>query len=639
MNPKHLIKALVCLLSLFFFSGPAFAAAGPHLSGSQTIPLSTTPTQLACSGQRWVNKLTVRVVPGFEGKVFVGISGMNTSTYANTLAVLYPNGGAHSEEYVIQDPNNNGDDGIDLCSIYVAGGIGGEKAVAEYESTDLYGTLEPIYYLQPFFVEAVTNSNLTSLLPAGTNYYSVLRVQVIPGNTGKQTISTAGTKSGPFQPTFGEAAVLYPNTGNIAQHNAWSESWSIYDPYGMNNLILGTVPQTSGVGIADFQITPQVTGEAVLVSIWRKLAAPTYGSTVETATNPFTVNSQRVSTSTTATAAFPALTGSNQQVISPRIRQIPGFGSKTYITDCLTHAIRTLYPNTTGSLGFSEEFNYEVSALSVTDAGSNKKICLTADSTAAADVSYLQSYDAAVYNDDIPGVAPMTQAAGSLTPTSGGLSSIGRGDVSHLLISVTPGQSGKMYIGSSTMNTYTLAGVYAILYPNHAGRWSEAFELDDARGNGIHSNDIYVAAAVNGESVIVSTTTSLQADDFGDYAVVASGALSGSYSSYAVPFTAASTSAFIIRAQAIPGGSGKLWIGNSAMTAAQPDSNYANVLKVLWPSQGNYNVGEGFSETFKQSCVDSGRPAAQADCFDLHNFTFWPYFPGEQLLVFAIARQ
>lgn len=614
---------MFCLVSTLFLSDPAFAAT----LGSQTITTSTTPTALTCSGQRYVNKLTVRVLPGFAGKVFVGISGMNTSSYANTLKVLFPNGGAHSEEYTIQDPS--GDDGVDLCGIYVAGGIGGENAVAEYESNTPGGTLAPTYILQPFYVKAISNATLTSSLASGTYGYTVLTVGIIPGNSGKQTITYVATAATPFTPTAtGEAAVLYPNTGTLSQHSAWSESWSIINPFPYNDLAIGIVPNTSGLGYADFQITPQIAGEEALVAIWRKATPPGVGGGVPYPPSGrvlFNSKQQTLGTSTTA-AVFPTTTNIGMYA---KIRQIPGYGTKTYITDCFGNPTRTLYPNNTGSLGFSEELDFGKLPVKLADPVSHfQQFCAYSDAASAVDVNYVSLTDPAegVYS----GPPPTSQVSGSLVPVSAG-SSIGRGNVSHLLVSVTAGQTGKMYIGSSTMNTSTLAGVYAILYPNSMGRWSETFELIDEVGNGIPSSNLYVKAQISGESVLVFSVITSQAD--GPLSVVASGPLAGAFSSYGVPFASSSVPFTILRSQAIPGGSGKAWVGTSLMTAAQPDSTYANVLKVLWPSQGNYNVGEGFSEKFTADCSGTS-----SNCLNLTSYKFWPYISSEQLLVFALGR-
>jgi hypothetical protein len=201
---------------------------------------------------------------------------------------------------------------------------------------------------------------------------------------------------------------------------------------------------------------------------------------------------------------------------------------------------------------------------------------------------------------------------------------------------VTPGGAGKIYIGSAAMNVATFTGVYAILYPNSVGRWSETLELEDPEGDGIPTNSLYVAAEVPGEQAVVYTSATGVAPPDGVLSVKASGALSGSFSPFAVPFAESSTPFAILRAQAIPGGFEKVWIGTNGMTAAQPDSSYAHVLKVLWPSQGNYNIGEGHSERFTQECHTG--PVSAPNCLDLQNLTFWPYYPWEQLLVFAMGR-
>jgi len=228
----------------------------------------------------------------------------------------------------------------------------------------------------------------------------------------------------------------------------------------------------------------------------------------------------------------------------------------------------------------------------------------------------------------------------TITPAVGG-TPINLGNVKHLVVSVTVGQEGMMFIGSADMNTATLAGVYAILYPNYGdengiGRWSETLELDDPEGDGIPTNNLYIQPEIPGESVMVSATVSGVAPADGVLSVKASGPLSGTYGSYAAPFATSSAPFAFLRAQAIPGGYGKLLIGTSNMTAAQPDPTYANVLKVLWPSQGDYYVGEGHSERFVQACHTG--PVSAPNCLDLENFSFWPDYPWEQLLVFALGR-
>jgi hypothetical protein len=575
-------------LFLFLIIG---ASAGAATLGQPTVTLPANPLPLSCNGQRYVNKLTIRVLPGFEGKVFVGVSGMDPGTYANTLAILFPNLGAHSEEYVVQDPS--GDDGIDLCSIYLAGEIPGESAIAEYVSNSA-GTLAPTYLLVPTFVQA-QQAGVTVAL----NGYTIIRTQVIPGYTSQFFFGAD---------EYGELG-LDPNVGDITQHSAWSEKWERFDPLGANGLN------------ASLFVGPYANvGEAVLLSGWQK---QTSSGTFVIAATPWQVVTNYLDVGNLA-AAFPS--GS---LFGLHVRRIPlpYYDGKDELDDSQGNPLGILFPNST-AIGWSEEMSFGSG-----NVGNGPTI-----------LSDSGNWDRVVYDfltaqsglDAIPPAmsSPAVQTGGYL----GGLGNVpvGRGFVKRLRIQVVPGGVGKIYIGSAGMDTGAFTGVYAILYPNSVGRWSETLEIEDPEGDGISTNDLCIQSEVLGESAIVSTLATGVVPPDGVLTVKASGPLVGSFGSYAVPFVSASTPASILRAQAIPGGDGKLWIGTSGMTAAQPDNSYANVLKVLWPSQGNYDVGEGFSERFVQEC--HAGPASAPNCLDLQTFTFWPYVPSEQLLVFALGR-
>ena len=77
---------------------------------------------------------------------------------------------------------------------------------------------------------------------------------------------------------------------------------------------------------------------------------------------------------------------------------------------------------------------------------------------------------------------------------------------SRITISVTPGQEGQVFIGTSAMST-DLDGVVALLYPNTLGRWSEQFDLIDPQGDGIDLSALYIMGEIAGEYVQVVTET------------------------------------------------------------------------------------------------------------------------------------
>jgi hypothetical protein len=572
-------------IAAFILSASAVCAA---TLGQQTVTLADNATPLACGGQRYVNKLTIRVIPGFVGKVFVGTPRMDPNYYSNTIAILFPNLGAHSEEYVVQDPS--GDDGIDLCAIAVAGEVPGENAIAEYVSNN-GGTVAPANLLVPT-VAVVQAADDT---PAPMNRFTLIRVQSIPGFELQTELEAASAETDIF---------LAPNMGDITQHNAWSEKWERADPLGANGL-------TAALALSSLAGS----GEAVLLSGWQKQAADgtmvTPVTTLTWVASPMGIGD--------AAAAIPSAPG----VVSVRVHKVPGtlFDSKDEIDDAQGNPLGLLFPNTS-SAGWSESIDF--------GNGTTGPLTVLTNSGNVDQVAY----DVLSVSGTLPPVlgSVSSQVGGYVT---GGVA-IGRGYVKRLRVQVVPGGAGLVFLGTATMNTATLDGVYAILYPNAVGRWSETFEIDDPEGDGISTDDLYVQTEVPGEAVIVSTITTGVTPPDGVLTVKMAGALSGSFGSFAVPFATASTPVALVRAQAVPGGYEKLWVGTAAMTAAQPDPGYANVLKVLWPSQGNFDVGEGFSEKFVQGCVSG--PASAPNCLDLVNFTFWPELPWEQMLVFALGR-
>ena len=83
------------------------------------------------------------------------------------------------------------------------------------------------------------------------------------------------------------------------------------------------------------------------------------------------------------------------------------------------------------------------------------------------------------------------------------------GDVQKIVIHMVPGAGEKVYIGSSTMNTSTLAGVFKVLYPNSSGGLSDSWTLQDNSGaNGVNTSAIYIAGQLGGYPITWETLTS-----------------------------------------------------------------------------------------------------------------------------------
>src|SRR5271165_5515849 len=121
------MKTLIQVLSLGLLVNAALVYAG---TGAATITLATNPAAVNCGASSWVNTVIVSAVPGGEGKVYVGQASQAPSTGAGIAQILFPNAGAHSEQFMLSDPSGN--DTINLCNLYVAGEIPGEIALASW---------------------------------------------------------------------------------------------------------------------------------------------------------------------------------------------------------------------------------------------------------------------------------------------------------------------------------------------------------------------------------------------------------------------------------------------------------------------------------------------------------------------------
>ena len=271
------MKTLLRGFALGLLVNAALVYAG---TGASTITLSNSPSAVNCGASNWVNRVLVSVVPGGEGKVYVGQASQNASTGAGIAQMLFPNAGAHSEQFELSDPSGN--DTINLCNLYVSGEISGETALASWNYKNGTATgnemvlvqaqanLGPIPSSAPIGCSGVTGPFVpigpagllqdTSLIDTDPSYYfSRIRVQVIPGQEGKIQLAWCnGITDGYFH-------ILYPNSGTLSQHSAWSEAWDLQDPSGQNGLSMydGAL---SGTPFHGWGFVPEISTEGLQVA-------------------------------------------------------------------------------------------------------------------------------------------------------------------------------------------------------------------------------------------------------------------------------------------------------------------------------------------------------------------------------------
>jgi hypothetical protein len=222
------------------FAAAALAQAATTVAGG-TITLTGSPTPIS-SVHRKVNQVSIKIVPGFACKVYVGTTTHSRTTLTGVFAVLFPNSvGGHSEVWSLRDPRPN--DGIQLQNIAI--------------STDCPGEQVTYHWLQTGTEVANLDLLRSGPLPGGNALWSgstttaqVVDVRVIPGMSGKIRVKI-GT---------GEVAVLFPNSGNPNQSNAHSECWQLWDSASLPN---DAFKPSNGSIVAD------VPGEAALVTLWR----------------------------------------------------------------------------------------------------------------------------------------------------------------------------------------------------------------------------------------------------------------------------------------------------------------------------------------------------------------------------------
>ena len=71
------MKSLLPVFSLGLLVNAGLVSAG---TGTATITLSVSPAAVYCGGSNYVNSVMVSVIPGGDGKVYIGQSSQNAST-------------------------------------------------------------------------------------------------------------------------------------------------------------------------------------------------------------------------------------------------------------------------------------------------------------------------------------------------------------------------------------------------------------------------------------------------------------------------------------------------------------------------------------------------------------------------------
>lgn len=621
------MKKVLPVFVLGLFANTALVFAG---TGAATITLSATPTAVSCGTASYVNHVVVSVIPGGEGKVYVGQASQNVSSGAGIAQILFPNAGAHSEQFELSDAS--GGDTINLCNLYVAGEIPGEIALASWSYKNGTSTGHELVLAQAQSYSGPIPSSApigcagaagpfvpfgsSGLLRDGTlvdtdpsYYFNKIRVQVIPGQEGKIHLAWCNGGTDDF------FHILYPNGGAVWQHSGWSEGWDLQDPSGQNGLSMydGAL---AGQPFHGWGFVPDISTEGLQVAMWQLQST---GSVVDPS-NVFSFS---------GTSAVPPATWS-AAASRLRFRVEPGncgkiyFGNSSLNPAAGTGLYKTLFPNCVG--GWSEEF------VAIPDSMVNVPVALNIAAEFSTDTMSSEALTVAPYGGS--GTTSSQSVGGGTTVLAGTPAALGSTFVHRVTISVTPGQSGQVYIGTAAMST-DLGGMVAILYPNALGRWSEQFDLVDPQGDGIDLSALYVMGEVPGEYVqIVTETTGITpATPLSVYlanAVSYPGDCSGTSYAYAVPLTGCPGSAPVsaVRIQVVPGLDPAVSVGTAAMLSdTEPDGTFADTAKVLYPNWGDYDVHEGFSETFALACQDG------TNCLTSDAFSLWPEYAYYPVLV------
>lgn len=101
--------------------------------GVVTVTTPGTPVQLTTDVNLHVTKVRAQVVIGQVGKMYLGVSGINRTTFAGVVKVFWPTGGGGGIADAVEiGLDAQGSTPIRLADLYVDGDVGGEGLIVSY---------------------------------------------------------------------------------------------------------------------------------------------------------------------------------------------------------------------------------------------------------------------------------------------------------------------------------------------------------------------------------------------------------------------------------------------------------------------------------------------------------------------------
>lgn len=591
------------ILTLF-----ALCSMAPAALHEGTVVVSTTEQSLASiSGLSGVAaRVTLRMLPGYSGKIYFGKQGMSTSNYANVARVLYPNAtGGWSETYEVKDVS--GRDGLELSNLYVRASIGGERMAWEIEQTGLTATYpQTLAYAGPLRPTAPNAAQCFSDISSATKMLVGLQLSVVPGHVGKIRVGRRLTDHWQPDPWLqGVGAVLWPNTGLPSPDSAHSETHEIF---ASKHGSFQSVNPLHGNNACAY---PEVYGEFPLLAAWQRWP---YFESFHSGTIP-NYDVQQGPIALTGAPQFVAVGGAVGSKLT--IKTMPGTYGKVYVglstmnTSTLAGVVKVIYPNPSGGHSDSYVLEYPDRAPGLANGVYVKGDWPGESILVTQEVDRLDSSSGRAWN--------LWQKTVALASWPTAITGIGKG--ASVAIRNVPGQCGKIYVGIAGMNTMTLTGVIKVLYPNCGGGIGDSYSVSFGEPNAINAEQFYVAGTP-GEHALVevrksgwpeAATVGYQPERTGPMPI-ASGP---------TPPTVGTANAFGTKVQVsvVPGQVGKVRVGGQSFCAtAQTDPSLTGVSKILWPNTGNVGQSNARSES-----IETTR--------DPVKYCVWPEVLGETPLV------